>query len=106
MAIENIELAIVSMIKIMLINFTYCLEKHYRTGSSQDNKVYQQSTIEIMHVLLKVTMDLLINCKIPYIVNFSWHNIYFFGCGNIYISLFKTNPHLFLQRINEYLLGS
>lgn len=39
---ENIELAIVSMIKIMLINFTYCLEKHYRTGSSQDIKVYQQ----------------------------------------------------------------
>lgn len=42
MVIENIELAIVYMIKIMLINFTYCLEKHYRTGSSQEIKVNQQ----------------------------------------------------------------
>lgn len=66
----------ISMIKIMLIKFTYCLEKHYRTGSGQDIKVNQQWTIEIMHVLLKVTMDLLISCKIPYFVIFSWHNIY------------------------------
>lgn len=38
MAIENIELAIVSMIKFMLINFTSVL----RTRSSQDIKVNQQ----------------------------------------------------------------
>lgn len=42
MVIENIELAIVSMIKILLMNLTYCLEKHDRTGSSQDIKVNQQ----------------------------------------------------------------
>lgn len=93
--------------QIHVDKFYICLEKHYRTGSSQDIKVNQQWTIEIMHVLLKVSMDLLvINCKIPNFVIFSWHSIYFFGCGNICISLFKTNPHLFLQIINEYLLGS
>lgn len=56
--------------------FYICLEKHYRTGSSQEIKVNQQWMIEIMHVLLKVTIDLLvINCKIPNFVIFSWHNI-------------------------------
>lgn len=93
--------------QIHVDKFYICLEKHYRTGSSQDIKVNQQWTIEIMHVLLKVTMNLLINCKIPYFVTYFflgiilivwlWKHLYF---------PFKTNPHFFLQRINEYLLGS
>lgn len=85
--------------QIHVDKFNICLAKHYWTGSSQDIKVNQQWTIEIMHVLLKVTMDLLINCKIPYFVIFSWHNIY---CLAVETSIFP----LFLQRINEYLLGS
>lgn len=93
--------------QIHVDKFYICLEKHYRTSSSQGIKVNQQWTIEIMHVLLKVTMDLLvINCKIPNFVIFSWHSIYFLAVETFVFPFFKTNPHLFLQRINEYLLGS
>lgn len=90
----------ISMIKIMLIKLTYCLEKHYRTGSSQEIKVNQQWTIEIMHVILKVTMDLLINCKIPYFVIFSWHDI---NCLAVETSIFPfLNQSSFIFAKNKW----
>lgn len=68
--------------------------------SSQDIKVNQQWTIEIMHVLLKVTMGLLINCKIPYFVIFSWHNI---NCLAVETSIFPfLNQSSFIFAKNKW----
>lgn len=86
--------------QIHVDKFYICLEKHDRTGSSQDIKVNQQWTIEIMHVLLKVTMDLLINCKIPYFVIFSWHDI---NCLAVETSIFPfLNQSSFIFAKNKW----